>query len=113
MTKKYKVSFVMPKRLYDEFREELIRNKYSMRSKSVWVCEAIVSLQHKSSFEEMVKLNDEMHGLDKAETISLDLETKEALDKAIIKVRVKYPEIDGVKSRIIRTAILQRLLSKG
>ena len=112
MIPKYKISFVMPEGLYHDFREQIIKNKYGIRGKSAWVCDALNQLPKKSNFEEMVKLNDEMHCLNKPETISIDLDTKKALEKAVISVRIRYPELEGVKSRIIRTAILHRLLSK-
>ncbi len=51
-----------------------------------------------------------MKGFEKLESIVLGSTIKPKLDEAIINVRRKYPSIEGVQSRIVRTAIVQRLL---
>ena len=59
---------------------------------------------------ELVKMNDVMQGFEKFESILIDRRLKIQIDDSVIRVKKKYPEIDGVQSRILRTAILQRLL---
>jgi len=51
-----------------------------------------------------------MHGFDQMETAVIEYPLKLKLDKAIIQIRKEFPTLEGVKSRIMRTAILQRIL---
>ncbi len=110
MPAKSKITFVIPKNFQNELRERVIKDDYGMRGKSKWVSEAIMQLLEMDSFPELVNYGDEMHGFDKVETVVLEYPVKLALDEAIVAVRRKFPILEGVKSRIVRTAILQRLL---
>lgn len=112
MTDKVKVTFVLPNPLQKELKERIIGDGYDLKGKSRWVCEAIQSLLTIESFPELVKLNDEMRNFDKLESILISQELKKQLDHAIINVRKCYPMIEGVQSRIFRTAIVQRLLRR-
>ncbi len=107
---KTKISFVLPLSLQSELREKVIKDGYDMKSKSRWVAEAIEELLVIGCYPDLVKLNDEMKGFEKLESVVVSHELKKRLDEAIIEVRKSYPSIDGVQSRILRTAIVQRLL---
>ena len=61
-------------------------------------------------YQDLVALSDQLEGFSKPDFISLDQDLKSMIDKAIIKVRTSYPAIEGVQSKILRTAILQRLV---
>jgi len=110
MSEKVKISFVLPKNLQCELREKVIRDGYDMKGKSRWVAEAIDNLLETESFPDLVKLNDEMKGFEKLESVVVSKELKKQLDDSVINVRRVYPAIEGVQSRIVRTAIMQRLL---
>jgi len=110
MTKKIKVSFVIPDKLQKELNERIVQDGYNLKSKSKWVAEAIQQLFNLTNFVDLVKVNDTMIGFEKFESILIDEQLKNKLEKSIIDVRKRYPEIEGVQSRIMRTAILQRLL---
>lgn len=110
MSDKVKIAFVLPTNLQNELKERIIKDSYNLRGKSRWVCEAISNLLTTEHFPDLVKLNDEMKGFEKLESIIVSRPLKKQLDEAIVEVRKKYPTIEGVQSRIVRTAIVQRLL---
>jgi hypothetical protein len=107
---KIKVSFVLPETLQRELKEKMIKDGYDLKGKSKWVSEAINDLLTMKSYADLVKLNDEMTGFEKLESVVIEKGLKQKLDNAVIEVRKKYPAIEGVQSRILRTAIVQRLL---
>lgn len=110
MTNKIRISFLLPENLSRDMKEQMIREGYDLKGKSRWIQEAIESLFLLKSFPDLVKINDEMEGLEKLDSISVDKSIKKKLDSAVLKVRTQYPTIEGVQSRILRTAIVQRLL---
>lgn len=110
MTDKIKVTFVLPQTLQRELKEKIVKDGYDLKGKSRWVAEAIEKLLVNQAFPDLVKLNDEMKGFEKLESIVISRELKQQLHEAIINVRKVYPAIEGVQSRILRTAIVQRLL---
>lgn len=110
MSDKIKITFVLPKRLQKEMREQIVKDGYSMRDKSRWVVEAIEQLLSMSNFEDLVNYGNEMTGFSGTETIVVDTEIRVQLDRAILDIRRVYPALEGVQSRILRTSILQRLI---
>lgn len=110
MSKKYKITFAIHGNLQSELREKTIKEGYGLRGKSNWVSEAITRLLEYKDFQNLVIYSDEMFGFDKMETIVIDFPLKVKLDNAVTIVRKCNPNIEGVKSRIIRTAIMQRIL---
>ncbi|RDI41103.1 hypothetical protein [Aquicella lusitana] len=111
MSSKVKISFVLPEGLQKDLRERIVLDGYSLKGKSQWVAEAVEQLFQLDDFMDLVKVNDVMQGgFEKFESVLIDRKLKMQLDESVIQVRRKYPEIDGVQSRIMRTAILQRLL---
>ena len=110
MEAKAKITFVLPDNLQRECREQIIRDGYDMRGKSKWIIEGIEQLLALRNYPELVHLNDEMKGFEKLESVVISKSLKKFLDAAIIHVRRTYPAMEGVQSRIFRTAILQRLL---
>ena len=110
MPAKSKVTFAVPLSLKNEIREHMIRENYGLREKSKWISEAVEKLLSLKDYPELISYNDEMHGFDEIETVVLEYKQKLELDKAILQVRKEYPTLEGVKSRIMRTAIMQRIL---
>lgn len=107
---KVKISFVLPQAMQQELKETMIREGYDLKGKSRWVSEAIDSLLELQTYADLVKINDEMSGFEKLESVVIGRDLKQQLDNAVIVVRKQYPAIEGVQSRILRTAIMQRLL---
>lgn len=110
MAEKSKITFVVPKSFQQDLREQVIKDGYGLRGKSKWVSEAVLSLLEVKNFPELVSYSDELCGFQKAETVVIDYELKQKLQDAVKQVRHKHPLLEGVKSRVLRTAILQRLL---
>ena len=110
MPKNYKITFAVPGKLKKELSEKVIRDGYGFRGKSKWVSEEVGNLLQLKSFPSLVNYSDEMSGFDEMETSVVDYQLKLKLDEAILQVRKEFPTLEGVTSRIMRTAILQRLL---
>ena len=110
MVSKSKISFVVPEDLQKDLRTRVIKDDYGFRGKSKWVSEAVEQLLNLPNFPELVNYGDEMHDFEKAETIVVDYRLKEQLEQAMVTIRKQYPMLEGLKSQIVRTAILQRLL---
>lgn len=110
MPNKVKITFVLPMNLQQEFKETVMKDGYDAKSKSRWVAEAIENLLINNNFSDFIKINDEMKGFEKLESVVISRELKNQLNEAIISIRKRYPTMEGVQSRILRTAIMQRLL---
>ncbi|MBB71455.1 MAG: hypothetical protein CMF50_03555 [Legionellales bacterium] len=110
MPNKTKVSFAVPTNLKNELQEHVIKDGYGLRGKSKWISEAVESLFEYNEFLELISYSDEMYGFDQIETAVLDYSLKHKLDKAVVEIRKEFPTLEGVKSRIMRTAVLQRIL---
>ena len=110
MADKVKITFVLPETLQYDLKQQMVKDGYDLRGKSRWVSEAIDRLLKVKVFPEFVKLNDEMQGFGKFESVVVGRDLKKQLDDAVIHIRKQYPAIEGVQSRIVRTAIVQRLL---
>ena len=108
--KKVKVTFVLPKTLQQELKEKVIKDDYDMKGKSRWIAEAVEHLLTNQSWTDLVKLNDEMRGFEKLESVTISQDLKRQIDNAVMSVRKVYPMMEGVQSRIMRTAIVQRIL---
>lgn len=110
MEQKAKITFVIPDSLQQDFRQQVVKDGYDMRGKSRWVAEGIQRLLATNNYPELVHLSNEMKGFEKAESVVISKELRKLLDNALIQIRKEYPAMEGVQSRIIRTAIMQRLL---
>lgn len=105
-----KVTVVMPKKMNEEMRERIFQENYGMRGKSKWAMEAVNDLLKMDKYEDLVNYSDEMHDFRSVETIVISKDLKSKIDDAVIRIRQKYPVLEGIQSRIFRTGILQRLL---
>ncbi len=108
--KKVKITFSMPKQMNLEVRTKVIEEEYGMRGKSLWVQEAVESLLDMKDFEDYIRYSDEIEKFDAVDSVMFPKEVKSKIDQAVVAVRTKYPVMEGVQSRILRAAILQRLL---
>lgn len=105
-----KITFVVPEKLQQDLRRQIIADGYGMRGKSRWISEAIQQLLDLSDFPDFVQYSEEMSGFTCSETIVISPALKRALDGAILKVRLLHPTFEGVQSCIVRTSIIQRLI---
>jgi len=110
MDKKVRVSFRIHSSLKEDLHVQLIKDGYGIRGKSKWMVEAIERLLEIENFAELVNLSNEMHNFEHRDTIIIPYQLKIRLDKAVTAIRLDYPLLEGVMSRIYRTAIIQRFL---
>lgn len=110
MKDKTKITFVINEGLQKELHEKIVKENYGFRGKSKWISEAIELLLNMDNYPELVNFGDELKKFEKVETIVIENHLKRKLDEAIIRTRKVYPILEGVQSRIVRTAIIQRLI---
>jgi hypothetical protein len=104
------VSFKLSASLAKKLDAQVITDNYGMRGKSKWVREAIEELLSLPNAAEFVGLSGEVERENTVVSIRIPRELVLKVEQAILGVRKEYPTIEGVKSKIIRTAIMQRLL---
>ena len=96
--------------LNHKLNEKIIADGYGMRGKSRWVREAIEKLFTCCDYAELVAISDDMKSAEHSISVRLPKQLFLAIEEAVIDIRKQFPGLEGVKSRIIRTAILQRLI---
>lgn len=109
MSEKAKIVFKISESMQMELRRRVIDDGYGMRGKSRWVAEALENLMKIDNFVDFVHLSEDMRNFTKTETVFVDRELREKTDKAILAIRMKYPMLEGVRSCLARTSIIQRL----
>jgi len=110
MDNRCKVVFKVPEAMQHEMRCQVIDDGYGMRGKSKWVSEAIEQLLSNEFYAEYVNLTEDKRKVNKVETVLVEPRVKECIDRAVLEIRKKHPLLEGVKSCLVRTSIIQRLL---
>jgi hypothetical protein len=110
--KRTKVSIVIPEALHQEMTNKIKQEGYGLRQVSIWVTEALEALLATPNYPELVKIGDSMSHFKKTIFVILEPLLYERLNQAVVEVRAQFPAMDGVKSRLFRTAIIQRLLRR-
>jgi len=110
MDKKIMTSLKLQKLLHHKMQQRIIGDGYGMRGKSKWIIEAIENFLQLPDYPSLVDIAGEMEQLTEIVSIRLSEDLMSKLDHAIIKVRLQYPAIEGVKSNLIRASIMQRLI---
>ena len=90
--------------------QRIVAEGYGLRGKSKWIQEAIQDFLKLPNFPEFVEIAGDMDNLDKVISIRLSDEMVSQIDIAILEVRKLYLGLEGVKSKIIRASIIQRIL---
>lgn len=110
MEVKAKIVFKISEAMQMDLRRKVIDDGYGMRGKSKWVSEAVERLLKMNNFVDYVYLSEDMKNLSKTETVLVSRKVKENTDSAILTIRKKHPLLEGVRSCVVRTSIMQRLL---
>jgi hypothetical protein len=114
MRKKYLTKSVkLPIKLSDQLDSKLVECGYGPRKKSKWIGEAIkefLKFPDEEFILEAIEYSDEMENLEKGLCFTYDDEVGRLLSKWVVAIRRKHPLFEGVQSKIIRTAILQKIL---
>ena len=111
-SKKLKLSIALPSKLKEEFKLMVIKDGYGMRGKSKWVTEAVEKFLQIENFQDFVCLAEEQENLNDKEMIFAEEALEEQINQGVIAVRKIYPLMEGVKSKILRAAIMQRLFRR-
>jgi hypothetical protein len=111
---KKKITVRFPKRLKAEMQAKLIKSGYGLHGKSRWLKEAINTFLLQPDFVDYVEQGIDINQaeLSEVEAFYLDHETVQMLKNAFMEVRVKYPLFEGVKSALIRSAVVYSLMLK-
>lgn len=110
MNKKIMTSIKLQKLLHFKMQQRIISDGYGMRGKSRWIIEAIEHFLQLPDFPSLTDIANEMEQSSEMVSIRLSDDLMSQLDQAIIKVRLQYPAMEGVKSNLIRASIMQRLI---
>lgn len=108
--KKIRVSYCLPEAILADVKGAMMRQGYDLKGKSKWISEAIHQLLAMENYGDLVMISNQMDGFEKLDSISIEMDLKTKLDSAILEIRKQFPIIEGVQSKILRTAIVQRLL---
>ncbi len=95
-----------------EMLRMVIEEGYGLRGKSRWITEATQGFLQMPNYPELVDIADV--GVEQGRIISFRLQDSlmYEIENAIIEIRKQYPAIEGVKSKIFRASIVQRLLNR-
>lgn len=108
--KKIRLSYCLPEAILMDVKGTMMQQGYDLKGKSKWISEAVHQLLDMQNYGDLVMINNQMDGFEKLDSISIDMDLKQKLDEAILVIRKQFPIIEGVQSKILRTAIVQRLL---
>jgi hypothetical protein len=108
--KKITTTAKIPKRVQQSMLERIIKDEYGLKGKSRWISESIEKFLEMPNFPELVDIAEEMEEMTEVVSISLTELLMKKLDYAVVQVRKEYPAMEGVRSKVIRAGIIQRLL---
>jgi len=109
---KEKITVRFPKELRLAMLQSIVNDGYGLHGKSKWAMEAIQEFLKLNQFVDFVDIGSEAGNgeLTETESFNFPITIVEELEKAVLKVREKYPTIEGIRSIIIRSSVLQKLL---
>lgn len=110
MKKMYTTSAKLPKSIQLKMNAKIIQDGHGFRSKSKWISEAIGMFLKLENYPELTDIAEDMEEMNDLVSLRVTEELMNQLEKAVISVRKQYPAMEGVKSKIIRSSIIQRLI---
>lgn len=111
MANSVRVTVRIPAALEVEFMQRVIMEGYGMRGKSKWVAEAVEMFLGLDDIVEYIEYGMELDDADKdkVQAFYFDKQLVDKLTEGVVKARREHPTIEGVRSLIIRSSIIQRL----
>ena len=103
-------SIKLQKQLHFKMQQRIINDGYGMRGKTKWIIEAIEKFLTIPDFLDFVDIADEASHLEENLSLRLPEETFNKLENALLKVRTSFPMMEGVKSKLVRASITQRIV---
>lgn len=110
MNKQLTTSIRLQKDLHTRLLARVISDGYGMRGKSKWIIEAIERFVMLPHYQDFVDIADEALEASEVVTLRLSKELADMLEQAILYTRTKYPLMEGVKGKLVRASIIQRIL---
>ena len=109
-TRKTKVALRVPPALSDEVDSAMARDGYSRKRKSLWVEEALYSVQNHDPDLSQSIVGDRAQGRNTRQVIiALNPDAHDVLKDLIIRLRLQVPTIEGVQSLVLRCAMRFRI----
>jgi hypothetical protein len=111
---KIMTSIKISKSIHTQLLQTVVAQGYGLRGKSKWIIDAICEFLNLSptNYVDLVDIANEMDDLTEVVSIRLPKEVMSKIEHGVIVVRKQHPSMEGVKSNIIRAAIIQKLLRK-
>ncbi len=107
-------SFKIPDDLELSLNKKIVSDGYGMRGKSRWICDAIENFLTFSDSEfvlDCIEYADEYSSnLNKSVSFRPTEKIDVLLSDWVIKTRKKMPSLEGVRSKIMRAALIQSIL---
>lgn len=104
------VTFKLPENLNQRLDEKIIADGYGMRGKSKWIREAIEQFFTYDDFPELVSIADDIENATDSVSVRFPRKLLLEIEEMVISIRKEHPELEGVKSKIVRAAVIQRLI---
>jgi hypothetical protein len=110
---KIRISFKLTESANKRLNEKVVSDGYTMRSKSLWIAEAIQAFLEMPNYPELVHLVFESDKPSVMTNVSVSEDLHKKVREAVLEVRKTYPDTEGVQSNIVRASIMQRLVRTG
>jgi|GEM_PF-2176152 len=111
-TRKITVRFSSP--LRNEMQQAIVLSGYGLHGKSRWLKDAIGAFLNLPNYAEYIEQGIQINQaeLNQVEAFYIENETSQALKKALMEIRMKYPLYEGVQSALIRAAVVYKIMLK-
>lgn len=103
-------SVKLPEALYHQVTAKVIADGYGMRGRSKWIVDAIRALLVLPEFEQYVEIASDLMRCTRLVSIRMPEDLGLKLEKEVVRIRKIYPEIEAIKSNIVRASIFQSLI---
>lgn len=103
-------SVKLPEALYNQITTKVIADGYGMRGRSKWIVDAIRALLVLPEFEQYVEIASDLGNCTHSVSIRMPEDLAIKLEKEVIRIRKIYPEVEAIKSNIVRASIFQSLI---
>jgi hypothetical protein len=108
--KDHRIAVRIPKGMVNDIQDTMNKQGLSYRFRSKWISFAIVWLERIPQFWDSVAEEWIEAGGNELVSIVLNEVTRSALDREMEIVRERFPGIDDIQSKVVRTAIMQLLI---
>ncbi len=111
--RRFRTSLRIPEAASEKIKESMQSSNYGVRERSKWICEALESLAEKDSYWDLIA--EEF--MDQGDNDVIPVTMDEHANGLLLLTAKSYTEHTGKElvdqSVILRTAIIQRLVSEG